>query len=116
MKDFKFFQKSKPIFRFELTNYIEHTPESNMIWSMDYSECIREWMSELYFTNTYSDSSLHRKYFSRIDRVVELIETPRITERRRNSPKFTFRVKIWRTNEEYMVVGISYPINDIIYN
>lgn len=115
MREFKFFQKKKPIFQTEITNHIERTPQSNMSWSRDYSEAIREWLSDLFFTDSYQNVNRHLEYIALIDRTCELMETPRVYYSRNNPAMFNAKVKIWRTNEDWMIIDLAYPIDHIIY-
>lgn len=115
MKEFKFFKKETPLFQTEITNYIERTSDSSMMWSMEYSERIREWLSELFFTNTFTDPNNQMKYIHQIDRTCELIEIPVVMGSRNQQSLFSAKVKIWRTDEDWIVVYLAYPINHIIY-
>jgi hypothetical protein len=116
IKQFKFFRnQGKSLFQTEITNNIRRTPNSNMSWSREYSDVIREWVSELYFTNTYTNPNLHLRYIHQIDRTCELMQTPSILRRTVNSSLFCANVKIWKSNDEWMIVELSYPTDHILY-
>ena len=117
IKNFKFFQQSgKPIFQTEILNRINiNDPGSGMCWTREYSDVIRHWISELFFTNTYTNVNLHFKYIHEIDRSCELMATPRIRQRQTNCPLFCAEVKIWKSNEQWMILHLAYPMDHIIY-
>jgi len=117
MKPFKFFhQLGIPLFQTEITRSIYRTPDSNLIWSHLYSQTIKEWISELYFTNTYNNPNLYFKYIHQIDRTCEIMEQPEITNLAGSTSNlFNIKIKIWATNWNWMIVTLSYPIDHIIY-
>lgn len=115
MLDFKFFhQRGKPLFQTEITNRIYRTPQSKLTWSNQYSELMKEWMSELYFANIYTNPNLHLKYFEEIDRTCEIMDVS-IVPRSANKTFFKVQIKIWRTNWDWLMVHVSYPTDHIIY-
>ena len=117
MRQFKFFhQVGKPLFQTEITYDIQRTPHSNMYWSMEYSETIKDWMSEIYFSNDYLNPNYHFKYLPQIDRTCEIMYHPEITNSLNyQSQLFKVNIKIWKSTSEWMIVTLAYPIEHIIY-
>lgn len=113
--DFKFLQsyQKKPLFQFEITNEIVRA--GNQTWTREYSDAVRRWMSDLYFENRYRNTHEHIKYIESIDRTCELMETPKIVNRQNNCPLFSVTIKIWTTNDRWMIAELSYPIDHVIY-
>lgn len=112
---FKFLQTNpqRPTFQFEITNDIMR--RGNISWTREYSDEIRRWMSDLYFENRYTNINEHIIYIHSIDRTCELMETPRLVERENHCPMFSVSVKVWATNDKWMIAKLSYPIEHIIY-
>ena len=118
IKNFKFLgrEKVKPLFQIEIMNRIKRSDESNLCWTNEFSEVIKEWLSDLYFSNEYGNPNMHLKYLPSIDKTCELMETPNIESKIGvNCPLFSAKVKIWRTNWDWMIVNVSYPTVHIIY-
>jgi hypothetical protein len=74
-----------------------------------------KWMSDLYFENRYRNTHEHIKYIESIDRTCELMETPKIVNRQNNCPLLSVTIKIWTTNDRWMIAELSYPIDHVIY-
>jgi hypothetical protein len=114
VNQFKFFKKrGTPTFQFEITNQIIRG--GTQCWTREYSDAVRRWMSDLYFEDRYQNPNYHLKYIESIDRTCELIETPRIVGRQSHSHLFSVIVKIWTTNDRWMIAELSYPIDHVIY-
>jgi hypothetical protein len=115
---FKFLEKniSKPTFQFEISNYIHRAPESRMCWASEYSDLMRRWMSDLFFSNDWTDPSQYFKYFSSIDRTCEIMERPNLeVAGAENSICFNVKIKIWATDRDWLIIHLSYPTEHIIY-
>lgn len=114
VREFKFLQTKQKaqLFQFEITNDI--TKRGNIIWSREYSDAVRRWVSDLYFNDLYRNPNYHMTYIQSIDRTCELIGTPTIIDRVNHCQLFSVTVKIWGRNK-WLIAKLSYPIEHIIY-
>lgn len=110
MTGFKFFQPQKRLLSFEIVHNLKKSRHCNMYWSLDYSIVVKEWVSNLYYTNTYRNVNRHLEYFNSIDRTCELMCTPEVLSVDGIEEFVSIRVKIWCSNEDWMVLDIVYPI------
>lgn len=117
MVPFKFFHsnKLKPLFQFEISNHIIRSSDSNMSWGFEYSDLIKKWISDLYFSDRWRIPNLYFKYFRSIDRLCEIIETPVIDSHDDGSTLLRVKIKIWATDRNWLIIHLSYPTEHIIY-
>lgn len=115
VKDFKFLQlyQKKPTFQFEITNEIVRS--GTQIWTREYSDAVRKWISDMYFNNTYHISNNHYKCIGGINICCGLMEDPEIVDRISLCPLFRVKVKIFMSDDSWMTADLSYPIDYIIY-
>lgn len=115
MKTFKFLQsEGKQTFQFEITNDIRR--HGAIHWSSEFSDVVRRWVSDLYFENIWMYPSNWFRYFYTIDRTCEMMEPPKIISRQQGlCDLFSVKIKIWGTNQNWMIAELTYPIDYIIY-
>ena len=113
--DFKFLQKyqKNAIFQTEITNDIYG--RGGVCWTSEYSNAIRRWVSDLFFKDLYRNVNYHLSYIQSIDRTCELMHTPVIINNQNHGSQLLVKVKLWVTNEKWLVAELSYPIEHVIY-
>ena len=112
MKTFKFLEKKKrePTFQFEIVNRIDRRHTTTMYWSRTYSDEIKKWICGLYVSGELNAAHFF-KYIPSIDRACEIMYTPTISR----LGLLKVSIKIWKSDKDYMILHLKYPINDIVW-
>lgn len=110
IKPFKFLSKQNFQFKYEFLIDFRNHCNVREIYSTTRSQQIRSWLSEYYFNKPLG--SPYYEYLGVIDRYCELLECG--VQNYSGVYCFDAMVKISKSEDEYTILVLRYPINEII--
>ena len=110
MKQFKFLRKPNYSFQFEFVLNIDSRHSNNEVYNNLRSNVVKNWLS-FYYNERPLGSPCH-EYLVEIDRVCEIMECGVVTCGGVNC--FDAKVKMSKSDFEYLIIDLRYPIEDII--
>ena len=110
MRTFKFLRKGNYKFAFEFVLNIDNRYSNNEIYNNLRSEAVKKWLSVYYFEKPLG--SAYKEYLTEIDRLCEIMECGVVQCATVNC--FDVKLKISKSDFEYMIIDLRYPIDDIV--